>query len=355
MYSNDQYCEMVLLYGQCSRNKRVAAKQYALNFPGQKHPSGNTIVSAVKRLKETGSFKKRFPTNRFTDSTLLIPDEDILGYALAYPQCSVRDISKACGCSKSCIWRVLNKYGAHPYRPILGQELLSGDKQRRFDFCNFILNKHDQDPFFVNDIMWTDECQFTRQGVVNAHNVHYWSLENPHNVRPNKHQVRWSVNVWCGLWKSTLIGPFIFEDTLTSEKYTEILSGPLSDFLEESVSIRDLQRMWFQHDGAPAHKSRKPCTFLNVTFQNNIIGYGGPVEWPPRSPDLTPLDYFLWGFLKDKVYERESTSKTDLINRIFIGCKSVTAAMLRKVQGNFISRVQSCISAEGSHFEQILR
>ena len=45
----------------------------------------------------------------------------------------------------------------------------------------------------------------------------------------------------------------------------EIFSGPSADFLEDEVSLRDLSRMWYQHDGAPAHKSAQPCTFLAQT------------------------------------------------------------------------------------------
>jgi hypothetical protein len=40
---------------------------------------------------------------------------------------------------------------------------------------------------------------------------------------------------------------------------------------------------------------------LNATFQDRWIGRGGPIRWPPRSPDLTPLDYFLWDYVKDRV------------------------------------------------------
>ena len=84
----------------------------------------------------------------------------------------------------------------------------------------------------------------------------------------------------------------------------EIFSGPSADFLEDEVSLRDLSRMWYQHDGVPAHKSKKQCTFLTQAFD---IDYGGQQEWARRSPNLIPLDFILWGFLKSKVYEREST------------------------------------------------
>ena len=39
---------------------------------------------------------------------------------------------------------------------------------------------------------------------------------------------------------------------------------------------------------------------MNAIFDEKWIGRGGPVAWPPRSPDLTPPDYFLWGFVKEK-------------------------------------------------------
>ncbi|GFS55675.1 uncharacterized protein TNCV_131841 [Trichonephila clavipes] len=111
--------------------------------------------------------------------------------------------------------------------------------------------------------------------IPNTQNKHYCSLENPHLIRPNHHQVRWLVNVWCGIWKRTLIGPIYFDGSLASESYTEILSGPLADFLEHEVSLRDLSRMWYQHEGASAHKSAQPYTFLAQTIDTRIIGYGG--------------------------------------------------------------------------------
>ncbi|GFU80189.1 uncharacterized protein TNCV_4309911 [Trichonephila clavipes] len=84
-----------------------------------------------------------------------------------------------------------------------------------------------------------------------------------------------------------------FDGPLTSESYTEILSEPLADFLEDEVSLRDLSCMWYQHDGAPAHKSAQPCTFLAQTFDTRIIGYGGQEEWPvitrPKSSGFLSL------------------------------------------------------------------
>ena len=53
---------------------------------------------------------------------------------------------------------------------------------------------------------------------------------------------------------------------------------------------------------------------LNESFPNRWLGRGGPVAWPPRSPDLTPLDYYLWGHMKTLVYETKVESTAALSN-----------------------------------------
>ncbi|GFY06974.1 uncharacterized protein TNCV_4090761 [Trichonephila clavipes] len=126
----------------------------------------------------------------------------VLGYALAHPEISFRDISKACSYPKLTVWNILHTYGAYLYRPALAQELIPGDQERRFDFCNFVLNTLDENPDFFNEVLWSDECQFSRQGTINTQNTHYWSFESPLLIRPNCHQVHWSVNVWSGTLKS---------------------------------------------------------------------------------------------------------------------------------------------------------
>jgi len=66
--------------------------------------------------------------------------------------------------------------------------------------------------------------------------------------------------------------------------------------------------MYFQHDGAPPHYTIRVRELLNELFPNRWLGRDGPVTWPPRSPDLTPLDYYLWGHMKTLVYETKVQS-----------------------------------------------
>ncbi|GFV91806.1 uncharacterized protein TNCV_2974781 [Trichonephila clavipes] len=61
------------------------------------------------------------------------------------------------------------------------------------------------------------------------------------------------------------------------------------------------QELWFQQDGATCHTARATIDLLKDTFGDRLISRFGPVNWPPRSCDLTPLDYFLWGYVKSLV------------------------------------------------------
>ncbi|KAJ8909544.1 hypothetical protein NQ315_011377 [Exocentrus adspersus] len=74
--------------------------------------------------------------------------------------------------------------------------------------------------------------------------------------------------------------------------------------------------MWLQLDGAPAHFSVTVRHHLNEHFPNAWIGRQGPTAWPPRSADLTPMDYFLWRVVKSDVYRVPATTREDMVERI---------------------------------------
>jgi hypothetical protein len=90
----------------------------------------------------------------------------------------------------------------------------------------------------------------------------------------------------------------------------------------ESDMLPDIKRkygntqVWLQMDGAPGHWARQVRVWTNLHFPERWIGRGGPVPWPPRSPDLTPPDFFLWEFIKNKVYGRNPTTLDELRDAI---------------------------------------
>ncbi|XP_034250323.1 uncharacterized protein LOC117650829 [Thrips palmi] len=110
---------------------------------------------------------------------------------------------------------------------------------------------------------------------------------------------------------------------------------------------------WYQQDGAPPHWALVVRNHLNSVYQNRWIGRGGPVAWPPRSPDLTPLDFVLWGHVKGRVYETRLGTVEELRDRIENAFRGITPGMLRRVHLNTIERANQCIGQNGQTVQHL--
>jgi len=123
-----------------------------------------------------------------------------------------------------------------------------------------------------------------------------------------------SVNVWCAVLDDRLIGLFTLAGRLTREAYLKFLQEELPRLLED-VPLNKQGHMHFQHDGAP-HFSCEVRNFLNYCFPGRWFGRGGPHNWPARPPDLSPLDYCVWGWMKELVYSVKVVTRDALLGRI---------------------------------------
>ena len=110
----------------------------------------------------------------------------------------------------------------------------------------------------------------------------------------------------------------------------------------------------FQQDGASPHFATQVRAYQVRRRPNNWIGRGGPVSWPPRSPDLTPCDFFLWGHIKSKVYDTPLTSAEELKTRIRAAVRSIRPETLRKVWENTKLRLNYVSNVGGGHIENRL-
>jgi hypothetical protein len=169
------------------------------------------------------------------------------------------------------------------------QDLHEGDYELRAQYCNWLLNQNQQNPAFISKILWTDEATFTRDGVFNYHNNHYWAVQNPRLFRSSRHQHKFSVNVWAGIIGSHLLGPCILPHRLNHQNFLNFLNNDFVNLLED-IPLAILRNMWLQLDGATPHFALLVRTWLNESYPNRSIGRGGPVAWPARSPGLTPMD-----------------------------------------------------------------
>ena len=93
------------------------------------------------------------------------------------------------------------------------------------------------------------------------------------------------------------------------------------------------------------------CDFLNETFPNRWIGRNGPTLWPPRSPDITPLDFFLWGYVKDRVYRTPVRDVETLQSRIIEVLATVNEEMLENTWREIEYRLDILRATNGAHVE----
>lgn len=270
-YSNEELFEMLMLYSLCNRNAHETAREFQRTFPNSRHPSGRFISRLVQRMRERGSIHPVGGPGRprLHSSDVEI---DVLSYFYSHPHSSVRIAASEMNVPRTTVWRILRRNKMHPFsiHGLQGQE--STDYQRRLDFCNWALNKEDAKPSFLKNIIWTDECCFKQDGCINPQNEHFWSDTNPLAVHDIHHQKQFSVNVWCGIFRNRLLGPILYDGTLTGDRYlNEILNVVIPDFMNE-LPLTVLPHVWFQQDGSPAHQTTVVKQWLNNEFPDKWIG-----------------------------------------------------------------------------------
>ncbi|GFX80209.1 histone-lysine N-methyltransferase SETMAR [Trichonephila clavipes] len=122
----------------------------------------------------------------------------------------------------------------------------------------------------------------------------------------------------------------------------------ITNFFIPEFNNHDVQELWFQQDGATCHIARATIDLLKDTFGDRLISRFEPVNWPPRSCDLTPLDYFLWGYVKLLVYADRPQTLDHLEENIRRVKADIRPQMLEKVIENWTSRLDYIRASRGS-------
>ncbi|XP_023220749.1 uncharacterized protein LOC111622568 [Centruroides sculpturatus] len=116
--------------------------------------------------------------------------------------------------------------------------------------------------------------------------------------------------------------------------------------------IQDIPDLIFQQDGAPPYWGGldvRAC--LDTAFLGRWIARGGLINWPPRSPDITPLDVFLWGYVKDEVYQTLVNDIAALWRRITDVITSIPHDMLTNTWVELEYRLDILLAMKGAHIE----
>ncbi|GFW36648.1 transposable element Tc3 transposase [Trichonephila clavipes] len=133
--------------------------------------------------------------------------------------------------------------------------------------------------------------------------------------------------------------------TVNGDRYRALITN----FFIPELNNHDVQELWFQQDGATCHTARATIDLLKDTFGDRLILRFGPVNWPPRSCDLTPLSYFLLGYVKSLVYVDKPQTLDHLEDNIRRVIADIRPQLLEKVIENWTSRLDYIRASRGSH------
>ena len=316
-------------------------------------PSRKIIQRCLKNFYETGSVhirKNPGPSLTVRTSSNIEKVKDI---ATAFPQKSLRRISQEVGISVSSTYKIMKKnLSLIPYKIRVVQQLLPPDYLKRKNFAAWFIRQCQFDSDFLHRILYSDKAHFHLNGCVNKQNSRFWSIENPEIIKPIPLHSK-KVTVWCAISSREIVGPYFFEDsagntvTVTSERYTQMLREYFFPIIEE----KGMGSYHFQQDGATSHTARVSMALLREKFPGKLISRFGEIDWPPRSPDLTPLDFYLWGYLKSKVYEEDPRTVEDLKRKIQEEITRIHEATLRKIMESTLKRMQECLELAGAHLK----
>jgi len=343
---------MMVGYGDRKRTQLEVCDLFNETYPNRQAITQSCVSKLVKTFNRTGSINSRPRSGRPKTTSAGEKALDILLDVQENPKRSLRHFAIEHNVSHQSVNNLFRAEKMHPYKSHLVQELNEEDFYRRSEFCETVMERCNADVNFANNILFSDEATFMLHGFISRHNFRHWAAENPrcvieaHTQRPEK------VNVWVGIIGRNTIGPFFIDGNLTTEVYLQLLRDQVIPHLE--VMYPD-NNIWFQQDGAPAHFGLPVRNFLNHIFPNRWIGRGGEIEWPARSPDLNPLDFFMWGFLKNKVYYNRPHNIEDLKNRIRNEIGNIVPDMLERVIEEFKHRLGYCLANNGEQFEHLIK
>jgi len=118
-----------------------------------------------------------------------------------------------------------------------------------------------------------------------------------------------------------------------------------------SPQLEEFQPWIIFQDGVLPHWGSHVRRFLDAAFPNRWIGRDGPTPWPPRSPDITPLDFFLRGYVKDKVFSTPVPDITNLKARITDAFATITEDMMENTWREIDYRLDVLRATKGAHVE----
>ena len=309
-------------------------------------PNYNSIKNMIERFEETGNCNKCSPPGRPSGDAKANIEEYIAEEGF---HTSCRKSSANASVSKSHYHRYLRYHlKLFPYKPSIEHYLSPNSVNERKIFCSKFLTNVDEDDSWIENILFSDESNFELDGGnINKQNVRFWGRGRPIASTITAKQFPKKLMVWCGFTANLFIGPYFFEESVNAESYQKMIAEFV---IPELKSHRKYNTTIFMQDGATPHTCSSTKAFLQQRFNERVISRGHDFAWPSYSPDLNPLDFALWGHIKQQLFSHQLSTVDELKEAIKEEMQALPASFFKNSVYSIINRCVLCLEADGGNF-----
>lgn len=350
--TSEQAKKVVQLYYASFKSPTRTSRKFntwAMNNDLPIRVSKKNVIDLINRFENRAVLQKDVRERR----SLSKDDKTLMGIVSSlyqHPGSSLRIAASENDLSYTTTEKLARRtLGMYPYRLLRVHALTDYDKLVRVDACQRLLQLMNDD----NLIVYSDEAIFRTDGFVNRWDCRLWDYFRPDDFVVETSQGSKHTIVWAGMTRDHLFGPYFFPETVTGDSYRAILS---EFFLVDLLNcVGSLNHVWFQQDGASPHTSGDTCAFLRQCFDERVVSKNFAYEWPPRSPDLSPCDFFLWGTVKDMVYKHGRLSTvSELQDHIIAAFNVMRQQRIHHVRNAVMSvsnRFELCVARQGNQLQ----
>lgn len=359
---------------------RVIKDNYKRSFPfSGRSPSKMTIWKQQKKFKTKGTVLNQNKGNSGRRvSVLTAPNLNLIRNLFAgeknlparQSRSSCRRNNLPIHMTKSSFNRGVKLLGFHPYKLHRRHVLKAGDMVKRVTMARHVLDKVADDPEWTKNVWMSDEAVFSLNGNVNTKNVICYSEKRggrPEDfcIDVTKHAD--SVMPWACVsgdgrkLKLKFFEPEIVDGervsgTLNGARYYKLLRYSAIPQIKALSNGSLVGQVW-QQDGARPHWSVQNLAYLQGQFGVNTLALGaarwGGAEWAPHSPDLSVLDFCIWGIMKYHVFMHPMpTTKQGLKDKIqLVWDQEITPDLIQRAYKGFVNRCRKVLDKNGAHQE----
>lgn len=343
MLSLQEKIYLIITYYTVDRNIFLLKQMFRREFSVT--PPANIVITRLVNMFETTGSVFRVPKTRNRQPSIHIPA--IESHFVQNPGSSIRKAANILSVSSTTVHNILRKsLKFKPYKTQTRQLLSTNAKIKRFQFANNF------DISILNDIWFTDESYFYLNPKASK-NVVIWSKKKPLDNFVEKPAHSSKMLVWMAISHHGVFWRPI-QGHMNTETYINLLENEFFPYLKARNLI---DTCYFMQDGAPCHTSKSALQLINDHFKNRVIStrypqkYNMGIEWPPYSPDLTPLDFCIWGTVKARIAKHKPLTLIELNNALRNEVSLFSQQFITNAIGSIIPRLESLRNAKGGHIE----